>query len=273
MFTIGTKTAENKITSLYEVEDTIQFQLKDIAYSSKAGYNIHLEKNAQFKNQILLNRSGFKIDDKEVEKKFPKISNLYFSSLFPMLLTYHEGNYLIAEYKETVKRIMEHDQHIRSNFTGDGLDYIRDQFLNTVKNQTVFQRFLEQMPIYQVLNISAYPNHKKNPCRFKWNIAGLGVIEGEGIFKFDNAEKKMNFSSESMNEAYFIELLEKYLFENEIIMSLSIEDDIDMSFAMEAFYNDALTSIVAATAELTISVNDKFKYNQNFVLTSSQTNN
>ena len=273
MFLMENKTKENKITSLYEVEDTILFQLGENKYASKGSYFIHLEKREQFNNQIIVNRSAFKIDDKEVEKKFPKISNLYFSSVFPLILTYHEGNYLIAEYKETAKRIMEHDQNIRSNYSGNGLEHIRDQFLAKVKNQTDFQRFIEPLPIYQVLNISATPKFKKEQSNFKWNIAGLGIIDGNGKFELDSETNKMNFILEQTDKSYLMELLMNYISENEISMSFNENENPEINFTIETIYNDSLNSIQNAKAELQITVGEKFKYAQTFFLTLSPKNN
>ncbi|MEO8516564.1 MAG: hypothetical protein ABI426_07470 [Flavobacterium sp.] len=268
------KTKENKIASLYEVEDTITFQLGENNYTSKGSYYIHLEKNPQSQNQIILNRSSFRIDDKEVEKKFPKISNLYFSSIFPLILTHHDGNYLIAEFKETAKRIMEHDQNIRNNYSGDGLEYIREQFLNRVKNQTDFKDFIEQLPLYQILNISASPKFKKEQFHFKWNIAGLGIIEGIGNFKLTSETNKMNFILDQTDKTHFIELLENYIEENSILTPLNKDLDIpEIYFSMQTTYSDSLSSILNAKAELQITIGEKFKYNQTFFLTLSPTNN
>lgn len=273
MFLKDNTTIVNKPTSLHEVEDTITFQLGDKDYTSTASYFIHIGKSKDFNNQIVLDRSNFKIDDKEVEKKFPKISNLYFSSIFPLRLTYHEGNYRVAEYKETAKRIMENDQILRSNYSGDGFEYIREQFLNRVINQTEFQKFIEQLPVYQILNICAAPKFKKEQVNFQWNIAGIGVVDGTGDFKLNIAENKMSVTLKHINTALIMELVENYISENEILLSFGENEFPEINFNIETTYNDSLNGIQKASAEFMITIGEKFNYTQKFYLTLSPTNN
>jgi hypothetical protein len=273
MFLQGNTTKENKTTSLYEVEDTITFQLGENNFTSKATYDLHWGKSSQYSNQIILNRSNFKIDDKEVEKKFPKISNLYFSSLFPLWLTYHEGNYRVAQFNDIAKRMMENDLTIRNNFSGDGLDYIRKQFMEKVKNQTALQNFLELLPLYQIINISTAPKFKKETIPFQWNLAGLGPIACVGDFKLDSVDNKMLTTLQYTNEALLMEMIEKYSFDNEIQISFDENDFIEATFKLETQYNESLTAILESTAEIKISMGDKFNYKQNFNLTLSPANN
>ena len=273
MFLNGNKTIETSTAFLYEVEDLIIFQLGENKYTSKASAVIHLGRNEHYKNQIILNRTGFKIDDKEVEKKFPKISNLYFSSVFPLILTYHEGNYLVAEFKETAQRIMENDLILRSNYSGDGFEYIRDEFLNKVKNQNVYQQLIEQLPVYQVLNMSAFPKFKKEEFPFKWNIAGLGVIEAIGNFRLDSEENKISIVLKNINEVFIKEMVEDYILENKILLSFAEDEFPEISFDLETTYLDSLNSIQNSKVELMISIGEKFRYTQNFLLTLSPKNN
>lgn len=273
MFLQGNTTKENKTTSLYEVEDTITFQLGENNFTSKATYDLHWGKSSQYSNQIILNRSNFKIDDKEVEKKFPKISNLYFSSLFPLWLTYHEGNYRVAQFNDIAKRMMENDLTIRNNFSGDGLDYIREQFMEKVKNQTALQNFLELLPLYQIINISTAPKFKKETIPFQWNLAGLGPIACVGDFELNSVDNKMNVTLKYTNEALIMKLVENYISDNEILMTFSENEFPEISFNMETLYNDNFNGIQKSTAELAISIGEKFKYKQNFFLTLSPTNN
>lgn len=258
---------DNKTASFYEVEDVITFQLGKNNYSSKASYCIHLEKSKLYSNQIILNRIDFKIDDKEVEKKFPKISNLYFSSIFPLLLTHQEGNYSVAQYNETAKRIMENDLVIRNNYSGDGLDYIREQFLKKVKNQTEFQKFIEELPFYQVLNISAYNKFQKEQFNFQWNIAGLGVIHGIGQFNLNAEENKIRFILKQTEISFIMQLIENYISENGILLSFNDTEIPEISFNLTTLYEDSFNIIQNSKTELLISVGEKFKYTQNFYLT------
>ncbi|MCL9805315.1 hypothetical protein NAT51_07270 [Flavobacterium amniphilum] len=266
-------TKETKSASLYEVEDTITFQLGESNYTSKASYQLHIGKSREYNNQIVLNRANFKIDGKEPEKKFPKISSRYFSSIFPLVLTYHEGNYTVAEYKEAAKRIMENDLVLKNDYSGDGFEYIREQFLNRVKNQSEFQKFIELLPVYQILNMSAAPKFKKEQISFKWNIAGMDVVDGIADFKLDTVESKMKVSLKNTNEGFIMEMIEKYITENGILMSFSENEFPEISFNAETFYNDTLNEIKYSNAEFKISFGGKFKYKQNFYLTLSPTNN
>ncbi|WP_136668422.1 hypothetical protein [Flavobacterium sp. H122] len=258
---------ENKTTSLYEAEDTITFQLGENSYSSKGTYQLHLDRSRLYSNQIILNRSNFKIDDREVEKKFAKISSLYFSSVFPLILTHHQGNYHIAEYKETAKRIMENDVAMQNKYNGDGLEYIREQFLDKVKNQTGFQKFIEQLPFYQVLNISAHPKFKKEQVGFKWNVAGLGVIEGTGEFRLNAEENKAVFILMQTDTAHIMQLIENYTVENEMVLTFNESEIPEISFKMTTVYDHSYSNIQNSRAELLISIGEKFKYTQNFYLT------
>lgn len=273
MFLQGNTTKGNKTTSLYQVEDTITFQLSNSNFTSKASYDLHWGKSSQYSNQIILNRSNFKIDDKEVEKKFPKISNLYFASLFPLPLTYHEGNYRVAQFNDIAKRIMENDQVLTTNYTGDGLEYIREQFLENVKNQTALQNLLEQLPWYQIINISAAPKFKKETIPFQWNLAGLGTIACKGNYQLDAIENKTTITLQYTNELLLIQLIEKYCTENEISISLSENEFIEANFTMQTQYNESLTAILKSTAQIKIALGEKFNYTQNVNLILSPTNN
>lgn len=73
---------------------------------------------------------------------FLKISEDYFSCLSPIAFNINENQLIVANSDEILARIAKKDKELQEKMSGEGLEDIRNQFLQTVNTAEKLQKFM-----------------------------------------------------------------------------------------------------------------------------------
>jgi hypothetical protein len=166
-------------SNYFEVVHEITIKSTEVINQAKATYDIVLKAKSTQKNEVEVTRLKFAVNDKAIANKFPMISNFYFESIFPLKFILIGDVLKLSNFKEIQKSVAKTDNILKEKYNGEGLEYIRGQFLDQIETEEKAEQFMSSLSIINCLNLSLKRFSIGNLVDFNWKIPTVGKLKFE----------------------------------------------------------------------------------------------
>jgi hypothetical protein len=203
-------------SNYYEVKNEIKLKLGEGFYSNISTFNLFIKKLNSLKYDIFLDRSNFKVNGEEIEKKFSLLSHEYFSCIFPLRFSIRANKLVVINFKEVMARITEKNLDLKEDYDGDGLDYIRQQFLDQVDTSDKLQIFVSSLSIVKIIELSLQRFTENPTIDLQWQMPGVYPLDFK--IAIQGNDNMVTYKSENKSKALFVSQLNVYNQENNLII-------------------------------------------------------
>ncbi len=254
-------------SNYYEVKNEIKLKLGQGVYSNISTFNLFIKKLNSLKYDIFLDRSNFKVNGEEIEKKFSLLSHEYFSCIFPLRFSIRSNKLVVINFKEVMSRITEKDLDLKEDYDGDGLDYIRQQFLTKVDTSEKLQIFVSSLSIVKIIELSLQRFTENPTIDLQWQMPGVYPLDFK--IAMQSNDNRVTYKSENKSKALFVSQLNVY---NQI-HDLKIIPDTDESPFIAIFnhsvdYEEDTLGFNASQTIIKTSLDNYYDYQENISLQS-----
>jgi hypothetical protein len=254
-------------SNYYEVKNEIKLKLGEGFYSNISTFNLFIKKLNSLKYDIFLDRSNFKVNGEEIEKKFSLISHEYFSCIFPLRFSIRGNRLVVINFKEVMARIAEKDLDLKEDYDGDGLDYIRQQFLDKVDTSDKLQIFVSSLSIIKVIELSLQRFAENPDNNIQWQMPGLSNTDFK--IAIENNDNKVTYKAENKDKALFISQLNVYNQENKFkIITDNDQSPFIATFNQTVNYEGDTLGFNDSQTIIKTSLDNYFDYEENISLLS-----
>ncbi|MBD3907303.1 hypothetical protein NAL32_21510 [Chryseobacterium sp. Ch-15] len=256
-------------TSTYTLEEKNLLKIGEQEHESALSYNLYIETSEDEKQNIFINRTNLKVDGEKINTRFLEIANRYMEALFPLECTIEKFRLKIINLSEIKKRIKEEDQKITDQYSGDGIDHIRNQFFNATENDEKLSEFIKQLYFMKVLNLGMQKFEKKQDYFLKWKILPIGFSEWKGSIDFSKEQNQLHFEPKIDNAQEIMDNVIQYIHKHEYEVDFD-EENIELfaDFRHQVQYTGKTGRIETAQTEVCIDIKDKFYYQQQVIIQS-----
>lgn len=249
-------------SNYFEITNEITLKIADAHHKATATYDLVVKKKHQANCDLEITRLKFLVNQEKVVNKFPMLSNEYFECLFPLQFKIEKDNLLLSNYKEIKKRFTKKDNLITAKYTGEGIDYIRSQFLNQIEDENATQRFINAIGIINCLNLTIKRYVKETQIAFNWNIPSIGSIHWD-LNKQEIKDDTIEYNTTIIDKTTCLAKLNTYFLANHIENRIVTEDDtVTGSFSTQIDYDNNSLNVVQATTNCKISLGNNFEYQE-----------
>jgi hypothetical protein len=261
--------SNNVLSSNYfEVVNEISIKSAEVLNQAKATYDIVLKAKSTQKHEVEVTRLKFAVNDKAIANKFPMISNFYFESIFPLKFILIGDVLKLSNFKEIQKSVAKTDSILKEKYNGDGLEYIRGQFLDQIETEEKAEQFISSLSIINCLNLSLKRFCLGNVVDFNWKIPTVGILKFE-LKPQQVGDSCMHFSANELNKIDFLQRLNQYRLQNKYESIKEIEDTIlTADFLSKIKYEEGTLNIIELNSKLEIKLNDYFQFEENITIKS-----
>lgn len=261
--------SNNVLSSNYfEVVNEISIKSAEVLNQAKATYDIVLKAKSTQKHEVEITRLKFAVNDKAIANKFPMISDFYFESIFPLKFILIGDVLKLSNFKEIQKSVAKTDNIVKEKYNGEGLEYIRGQFLDQIDTEEKAEQFISSLSIINCLNLSLKRFCLGNVVDFNWKIPTVGKLK----FKLKPqkiGDNSMHFSANKLNKIEFLQSLNQYRLQNKYESIKEIEDTIlTADFSSKIKYEGSTLNIMELNTKLEIKLNDYFQFEENITIKS-----
>ena len=255
-------------SNYFEVVHEITIKSTEVVNKAKATYDIVLKSKRNEKYDVEINRLKFLVNEKEIENKFPLISNLYFESIFPLQFNINDDSLELSNFNEVHQRVLKTDKFLREKHVGEGLEYISVQFLEQIENQEKTNLFIKSLPIVSIINLALKRYSKESHVDFNLKIPTIGNI----FFKLKsekNNKDSIAYNANQIDKEEFIKTLNTYRIQNKYDAIIEKEDiNLDIDFSSNINYEDNNLNIVDLNTKCKIGLDKYFEYEENITIKS-----
>jgi len=264
------KTKPLKIeTGAYKIENVITIQIGESNYKTTASYDILLKKSDSYRYDFLLDRGKISIDGSLPDTKFLSISDQYFSCLFPIHFLDKNSQLVVINFSEITDRIIQKDKELKSNFSGDGIDYISSEFLEKTNSEEKLQRFISSLNLTNALQFSLQKFEEIQHSN--WTILPISNTSWEGYSTFDVENNLLEYNAEMKLDPEFIKELKLFATENNSESDFLEFDKFSSELHHETEYFDKNLKFIVAITHINIKLPD-LEYNEAFTIKSKTAN-
>ena len=138
---------KDQISSNYfEVRNEIDVKMGENDFKAFSTYDIFMKKTPNENYDLLVDRLKFKVNGETIQNKFSKVSDHYFKCIFPIKFSISD-ELKVANYEEITQRINEKDQQLQDEMQGEGLQYIRSQFIESTNTPEKLEQLILSLGI------------------------------------------------------------------------------------------------------------------------------
>lgn len=254
-------------SNYFEVSNEIGLKIGEVDSNAKATYELVFKRKRNENHDIELTRLKFLINQKEIVNKFSNISNAYFECLFPMQFVIVNDTLDLSNYKEIKKRIEKTDEFLTNKYKGEGLNYIRKEFLDKVATELEMKQFVNSLNIVKIFNLTLNRFLENVVSEFNWTIPAIGNSLWN-LKKIEDENEAVSFSSKQLNDKEFISSLNNYFIKNNLTSLATDEEIIESDFSTNIIYESTNLNIKELNNNCKIKVGKFFEYKENITIKS-----
>lgn len=262
-------------TTTYNVEENSILKIGEQEYQSILTYKIFIKENDSKnkdqinKHDVAITRTKLRSKNEKIDTKFLEIANRYMEALFPLHCFIGDYGLEVVNLAEIKSQIKEEDERIADQYSGEGADHIRTQFLNAVSTDDKLADLIKQLPLMKILNFGMQKFEKNKNYQLKWNILPIGFSEWEGRMEYSKDKNTLSFEPKINNAQEIMNEVIRYVHKNEYPLDFEDEEvGLFADFKQEIFYTGETGRMKNALTEVWIEVENKFLYKQKITLTN-----
>lgn len=256
-------------TSTYTLEEKSFLKIGEQDHESALSYNLYIETSEGEKQNIIINRTNLKVNGEKINTRFLEVANQYIEALFPLECSIEKFRLKIINLSEIKRRIKEEDQKITDQYSGDGIDHIRNQFFNATETDQKLSDFIKQLNCMKVLNLGMQKFEKKQDYFLKWNILPIGFSQWKGSINFSIEQNKLHLEPKIENAQEIMDKIIHYIQKHDYQVDFDEENvELFADFQHQVQYSGRTGRIKTAQTEVCIDIKDKFYYQQQVIIQS-----
>ncbi|CAM3939857.1 MULTISPECIES: hypothetical protein [Flavobacterium] len=254
-------------SNYFEITNEIKIKFADANHKAKVTYDLLFKKKPEEEYDVEMNRLNYLVNGNEIINKFSSISNDYFQCLFPLQFKIVDNEFQLYNYKEIKKRIAKKDIFLINKYNGEGLDYIRKEFLKKVEDEIKMIAFVNSLNVINILNLTLKRYLKETNYPFNWTTPALGLTCWN-LKMNGNRMDEINFLSEELNQKEFINSLRNYFVANKINNSINEDEIVENEFAVKICYESNKLNVLQTDAKCKIVLGNHFEYEEKIIIKS-----
>jgi len=251
-------------SNYFEVRNEISLKIGENDFRSFSTYDIFMKKTPNENYDLLVDRLKFKVNGEEIQNKFSKVSDHYFKCIFP--IKFSIGDELkVANYEEITLRINEKDQQLQDEMQGEGLQYIRGQFIESTNTPEKLEQLILSLGIVKIINLSFQRYSPEETISFEW----MTPIIGKTFWKKNEngVAENQSYSYENSNYDSLKNFFNQYRVKNKLE---EINTDVAIKSSLEHkinYLNDSFFFTGSITA-VNVEIENYFDYKETIILKS-----
>ncbi|MBB6369168.1 hypothetical protein [Chryseobacterium shigense] len=258
-------TASHFPTSTYSVIDKSLVRIGEQEYESLLTYNLFVKTEEDLDFDISINRTDFKVNQQKIDTKFLEISNQYMEALFPLGCNIENYTLKIINLNDIKERILKEDSKIRDQYSGEGVNHIRSQFLTATETDEKLSEFINQLHFMKVLNLGIQKFKQKQGYFLKWNILPICYSEWKGNISYSTDTNSLHFEPKIDNAQEIMDEIINYVHTHEYNLDFEEENlPLYADFNHLVNYTGKTGRMASSETHICIEVKNKFYYQQTF---------
>lgn len=250
-------------TSTYSVTDKSMVRIGEEEYESLLTYNLFVKTEEDQNFDVSINRTNFKVNQQKIDTKFLEISNRYMEALFPLQCTMDHFRLQITNLLQIHKRIKEEDRKISEQYSGEGTDHIRTQFLTATETDEKLSEFIKQLHFMKVLHFGIQKFEQKQDYFMSWNILPIGYSEWKGNIRYSKEINQLHFEPKIDNPQEMMDTIINYVHRHEYHLDFDEETlPLYADFNHLVNYTGKTGRMTDSETHICIEVENKFYYEQ-----------
>lgn len=254
-------------TSTYSVTDKSKIRIGEEEYESLLTYSLFVKTEEDPGLNISINRTNFKVNQQKIDTKFLEIPNRYMEALFPLQCTMDHFRLQITNLPQIHKRIKEEDKKISEQYSGEGTDHIRTQFLTATETDEKLSEFIKQLHFMKVFNLGIQKFEQKQNYFLRWNILPVSYSEWKGNISYTKETNRLYFEPKIDNAQDMMDAIIHYVHRHEYHLDFDEETlPLYADFNHLVNYTGKTGRISDSQTHICIDVENKFYYEQTITL-------
>lgn len=256
-------------TSTYVIEDKCVLKLGEQQYETLLTYTIYIVKERNLAHDVTIERSNFKVNHHKIDTKFLEIANQYMEAIFPLRCRIKEYRLFVTNVPEIHQRIQEKDKKLQSSYSGEGLQHIRSNFLNAIKNEESLREFIKQLYFMKILGLSLQKFDKREIYQLQWNFLPIGNSVWRGEINFDKNINRLIFEPQIENAQEIMDSIIKYIHKHDYAVNMEQENvELFADFYHKTEYSGETSRMKSSQTKICIDVENIFLYEQELTFKS-----
>jgi len=256
-------------TASYKVENEITLLVGKSNYKTSSSYSILLKKSNSSTFDFIVDRGQITINGNVPDTKFLSISDHYFNCLFPIHFLLTNGSLIVANFSEINDRIIQKDKELKSNFSGDGIDYISTSFLAKTNSEEKLQDFISSLNLVNAILLSLQKFKRKE--NINWYILPICNTSWQGISDFDATDNSFVYNAKMEMDSEFINELRPFATDNYSEFDFTNSFEFSSEIRHKTEYLDESLKFRIASTHIHLKFHD-FEYNEAFIIKSKTAN-
>lgn len=254
-------------TSTYSIQDKCVLKIGEQEYETLLTYTIYIGKGQISGYDVSIERSNFKVNNEKVDTKFLGIANKYTEALFPLRCTIKDYRLFITNISEINQRIDKTDKEILNAYRGEGVEHIRKNFLDAVKDEEHLRDFLKQLHIMKIFSLGIQKFEKINTYQMDWNILPIGRATWKGEIKYDKAKNSLHYEPKILNAQEIMNKIIHYIHKHEYYVNIDKENvGLYADLVHNVKYTGETGRMKSSETTICIEVENIFLYQQTITL-------
>lgn len=254
-------------SNYFEVRNEVSIKMGENDFQAFSTYDIFMKKTEDENYDLLIDRLKFRVNGAEIENKFSKVSDDYFKCIFPIKFEVVENQLQLVNYAEINKRIAEKDEQLQNNMEGEGLAYIRSQFLESTNTPEKLQQLILSLGIVKIINISLQRYSPEKTIFLEWTAPIIGKTFWKTPNDLSNQNLEGNYSYENNSHDKLLEFFNQYRIENKlekIKENVSVRSNLkhEMNYVNDSFF------FSESKTEVSIKIENYLNYEETITLKS-----
>jgi hypothetical protein len=248
-------------TSTYSVQDKCTIKIGREQHDALLSYTLYIEPGKKDSEEIVINRSNFKVNGQKIDTKFLEVSNTYMDALFPITCKINKYSFSIENLGEIRKRIQKADISIYDIYSGEGIDHIQTNFFRAIETDEKLTLFIKQLHFIKMLEYGMQKFNPKRQYETSWRVLPIGTSEWKGETQYQKENNILSFEPKIDNAQDIMNDLIRYIHQHDYYVNFDEEHlPLYADFQNNISYTGKTGRIEKAETQVCIEAEDKFYY-------------
>lgn len=254
-------------TSTYSIEDKCTLKIGEQQYETLLTYTIYIGQGKTSGYDVSIERSNLKTGNQKIDTKFLGIANQYMEALFPLRCKIKEYRLFVTNIAEINQRIQKKDKELLVLYSGEGIQHIRTNFLNAVKNEENLREFIKQLHFMKVLSLGMQKFEQTKIYQLQWNILPIGLSTWRGEIKYDKNVNRLIYEPKIRNAQEMMNSIIHYVHNHDYSVDFKDENvSLFADFYHKSEYTGETGRMKNSETNISIEIENIFRYKQNLIL-------
>lgn len=247
----------------YSVEDKCTLKIGEQQYETILTYTLYIEKNSAAGYDASIQRSTLKTGHQKIDTKFLGIANQYMDALFPLCCRIKEHRLFITNIAEIKQRIQRKDAELLTMYSGEGIQHIRTNFLNAIKDEESLRKFIKQLHFMKALSLGMQKFEKREVYQIQWNLLPIGISTWKGKIDYEKDSNVLIYEPKIIDAQEIMNTIIHYIHKYDYFVNIDQENVALFSdFTHKTNYTGETGRMKSSETKICIDIENIFLYEQ-----------